>query len=129
MAEIIHISFVVRNDLMFAETKLWDALGFGRITRPEPKYRGQWLQSGSVNVFLRPGIANPDEWGHFAFVPRLGYDVTLDRLDKLPFKAEGEYAEEYWGARRVFILTPTGHRIEIVEFRPPARFPGPPTTD
>ncbi len=129
MADIIHISFVVRNDLMYAETRFWDALGFGRITRPEPKYRGQWLQSGSLCVFLRPGVTTPDEWGHTAIVPRLGLDVTMERLEKEPFITHAEVAEDYMGARRIFVLSPTGHRLELVEFRPPARFPPPPVTD
>jgi catechol 2,3-dioxygenase-like lactoylglutathione lyase family enzyme len=129
LAIIDHLSFRVRNDLMFAETTTWHALGFERITRPEPKYIGQWLQSGSINVLLYPGKSDPDEWGHIALVPRLGFDFTMSNLDKLPFTITAEDAEPYWGAKRVFIITPAGHRIELLEFSPPARFPGPPITD
>jgi catechol 2,3-dioxygenase-like lactoylglutathione lyase family enzyme len=53
--------------------------------------------------------------GHAAFVVD-PFEPALERLAGLGFEAADR--RRHWGARRVFVAAPGGHRIELMEAPP-----------
>jgi hypothetical protein len=132
MSHVNHVAYEVERKRLGWEVEFWKALGFGRRTRPEPKPISVWLNGGNgFFVHLMPTSKQryPHQWSHVAFVPRHGLAATLDALERLPFTINAEEAEPWWGARRVFVDTPSGYRVELLEYAPPATWPSAPETD
>ncbi|HKJ35817.1 MAG TPA: VOC family protein [Solirubrobacterales bacterium] len=99
--------------------ELLELIGFERIEAPEalggaiPWYEREGTQ---VHLIVTDGATAP-ALGHAAFVAP-EFERTLGRLEGAGFELEEH--RELWGERRVFILGPGGHRVEIFEAPPPA---------
>ena len=101
----------------FAE--LLGAIGFAEI-EPPPSLSGghRWFERGGGQVHLAivaAPVAPPT--GHAAFVAT-PFDPVLERLAELGFEVDER--RRHWGARRVSIAAPDGHRVELMEAPPDA---------
>jgi catechol 2,3-dioxygenase-like lactoylglutathione lyase family enzyme len=100
----------------FAE--LLAAIGFAPVPVPDTLGDGvRWFERAGTQVHLAivaAPVAPPH--GHAAFVVD-PLEPALERLAGLGFEAADRH--RHWGARRVFVATPGGHRIELME-APPA---------
>jgi catechol 2,3-dioxygenase-like lactoylglutathione lyase family enzyme len=97
--------------------ELLELIGFERIGAPEALAGAiPWYERAGTQVHLIvTDAANAPGLGHAAFVaPDFGQ--TLERLEAAGFELEEH--RELWGKRRVFILAPGGHRVEIFEAPP-----------
>ena len=109
---------VAAGDLdRFAE--LLAATGFAEVPVPASLGSGfRWFERDGTQVHL----ASTEEptvpaAGHSAFVVApLG--EAIDRLAALGFEVEER--RRHWGARRVVVIAPGGHRIELMEAPPRA---------
>jgi hypothetical protein len=96
---------------------LLGAIGF--VAVPVPETLGErflWFEREATQVHLalvESPVAAPI--GHAAFVVT-PLDPALARLGELGFEA-GE-RRRHWGARRVVVAAPGGHRIELMEAPP-----------
>jgi hypothetical protein len=141
MAETVmvsHLSYEVHQSIMTDELEFWRALGFGRITKPEPKWKGEWLRGsnrrgdGSLYIYLMPVQHDPfdhEEWNHVAIIPQYGLNRVLGNLKRMTQVIQAEEAATHWGARRMFVHSPAGYRIELLEHEPLAPWSGPPSDD
>lgn len=98
---------------------LLGAIGFAEVAVPESLGAGfRWFGEGDTQVHLavveRP-VAPPA--GHAAFVVD-PLEPALARLADLGFEAEER--RRHWGARRVVVAAPAGHRIELMDAPPGA---------
>lgn len=97
--------------------ELLGLIGFTRIEAPEalggaiPWYEREGTQ---VHLIVTEGATAP-ALGHAAFVAP-DFERTLERLEAAGFELEEH--RRLWGERRVFILAPGGHRVEIFEAPP-----------
>lgn len=129
-----HLVFEVPQGKLVDEIAFWRALGFGRRTRPEPKWKGEWLNGFGLWARLIPVEPRDDCEARavkltqlqVAIVPRDGLDVVLGSLERAPMLTHAVELEPYWGARRVYVVSPSGFRIELLDSAPPAAWPGPP---
>lgn len=118
---IHHATLEVSFDNVPNEFKFWDALGYRRIGNPDQHSVIHWVQArDGSQVHLYPKHKSRiaiSEFGHIAIRP---YDLlnVLDNLVELPFPVVQDEGSRYWGARRVFVFSPTGHRVELMEFAP-----------
>ncbi|HET6829809.1 MAG TPA: VOC family protein [Solirubrobacterales bacterium] len=99
----------------FAE--LLGAIGFAAVAPPAALREGfRWFEREGTQVHLAV-VATPavPPAGHAAFVVA-PLDPALARLAELGFEAEER--RRHWGARRVFVTGPAGHRIELMEAPP-----------
>lgn len=114
---IHHVGLEVAGDQVEDCAAFWELLGWRRVALPTTiDGGGAWLEHGGQQIHLLvidpPGIPNE---GHAALVdPEL--DATVQRLG-----AAGFYPQErrqHWGARRVFVRCPAGHRVELMSSPP-----------
>jgi len=131
MTTISHIAFEVPRRYRIEEILFWNALGFyQQHSHAHPNKN--WL-SDSSNTFIHLLPSNTTTLHtpntHIAMVPRYGVDATLDNLARLPFTVTAEVAAKHWGSRRIFITSPSGFHLELLDFCPPSRHSGPPTDD
>jgi hypothetical protein len=102
----------------FAE--LLGAIGFAPVPAPDTLGEGLlWFERAGTQVHLalvETPIAPP--FGHAAFVVA-PLEPALERLAELGF--ESEERRRHWGARRVMVKAPGGHRIELMEAPPASR--------
>ena len=99
----------------FAE--LLGAIGFAAVAVPESLGDGyRWFERGGTQVHLAI-VAAPvvPPTGHAAFVVA-PLDPALARLAGLGFAADER--RRHWGARRVVVAAPGGHRVELMEAAP-----------
>lgn len=97
----------------------WELLGFERVDSPEALGgHVTWLEREATQIHLihTEGATAP-VLGHPAVVVE-DFADTLARVAA----AGHEVAEtrELWGARRAFAVGPGAHRVELMEFAPPA---------
>ena len=101
----------------FAE--LLDAIGFAEVAPPAALSDGyRWFERADTQVHLAL-VAQPvvPPTGHAAFVAA-PLDPVVERLAELGFEADER--RRHWGARRVTIAAPDGHRVELMEAPPDA---------
>ena len=92
--------------------------GFEPVESPDPLGDAvRWFENeGSQVHLILTEAATAPVLGHAAFVaPDL--EATLAAIGELGL--EVQEARELWGARRAFVLAPSGHRIELMA-KPPA---------
>ena len=97
--------------------ELLEAIGFRAIEAPQAlEGRIPWYERAGTQVHLIvTEDATAPALGHAAFVAA-DYEGDLERLRGQGF--ELEEARELWGERRVFVLAPGGHRIELMAAPP-----------
>jgi hypothetical protein len=128
---ITHITYAVSADRIRDEVDFWNALGFHRL-HSHATLDKLWLSDGQhafihlveVGRFQR----EPNPITHVAIIPS-DWTATMRRLEKLPQVIRAEEASQHWGAKRVFIWSPTDFCVELVEHPPPSRWSGPPPDD
>jgi catechol 2,3-dioxygenase-like lactoylglutathione lyase family enzyme len=112
-----HVSLEVRAGDVEAELRFWGLLGFEPVDPPgRLGERSAWVQAGASQVHLLftadPVVAE----GHVAVVAA-DYPQTLQRLSEAGIEIDERTA--HWGARRCFVRSPAGHRVEVMA-APPA---------
>lgn len=130
---VFHLTLKVPTNKLQHEIEFWRCLGFGRITRPElNKWKGEWLNGNGLWVRLIP-VGSENWWKPndylISIIPRNGLDEVLKALDRLEFPVSAMWLEDYWGASRIALSTPSHHKIELLERAPSAVWPGPPDTE
>ncbi len=113
-----HVAHETRPADVDALLAFWALLGFTAV-EPPPGLQGRtaWVQRAGTQIHLLfsddPVVPRA---AHTAVVAD-DYDATLDAL-----RAAGHPVEpraEHWGAARVFVTDPSGHRIEVMSSPPP----------
>jgi catechol 2,3-dioxygenase-like lactoylglutathione lyase family enzyme len=95
------------------------AIGFAEEDVPSSLGAGyRWFGRDGTQVHLAL-TEDPDvpRRGHAAFVAR-PLEAVVGRLDGLGFEVSER--RRHWGARRVAVMAPGGHRVELME-EPPSR--------
>jgi len=116
---IQHVGLEIREADAGAEVAFWALLGFAEVAPPVASLgeRSRWVERDGFQVHLlcaeEPAVPSA---GHVAVVAA-GYEAIVAAL-----RAAGHAAEprtEYWGAPRTQVITPAGHRVEVMA-APPA---------
>ena len=113
-----HVGLEVRPEAADAEAAFWAILGFDEVPVPAAvRGRARWLQRAGQQVHLLL-VAAPvvPQAGHVAVVAA-DWEATLARL-----RAAGHEARlraEHWRSPRTQVLTPAGHRVEVLAAPPP----------
>lgn len=114
-----HVSVEVPPSDAEALADFWKLLGFQRVEAPEPLGDNVlWVERAGTQIHLiRTEGATVPVLGHAAVVVE-DFEGALRRVAA----AGHEVAEtrQLWGARRAFAVGPAGHRVELMEFPPPA---------
>jgi catechol 2,3-dioxygenase-like lactoylglutathione lyase family enzyme len=108
-----HVALEVREQDTDAEVAFWALLGFREVDPPPAlRQRSRWVQKDSTQIHLlfADSPVVPAE-GHVAVVCD-DYEAALARLPGADRRAE------HWGSPRAFTRTPSGHRVELMEFPP-----------
>lgn len=114
-----HATLETRREDVDAEVAFWALLGFDR-TEPPGRLRriATWVAREGTQIHLlytEDPVVMPR--GHVAVVAD-DFDATLERLAGAGFRFEPTTAD--WGAPRGFVLSPAGHRVEVMAAPPPA---------
>ena len=113
-----HVTFEVTPAQVEPHTAFWSLLGYELIETPEPlRGRAVWMRSGDshVHLLLDDAPVVPPR-AHAAFV----VDQWDERISALRAAGyEGRPAMPLWGAERVYLQAPGGHRVEIMSAPPP----------
>jgi catechol 2,3-dioxygenase-like lactoylglutathione lyase family enzyme len=113
-----HVSLEVDPEDVDRTIELFGLLGFDRVLAPDPIAPFvTWLDHGGTQIHLihTPSATTP-MLGHAAIVAT-EYDASVGRLRDAGFEVED--ADELWGERRAFVLTPGGGRLEVMAAPPP----------
>ena len=114
-----HVSIEIPPDAVDDAVAFWELLGFARVDSPE-SLGGYvtWLEHSGTHIHLiHTDAATPPVLGHAAVVVD-DFEGTMSRVAEAGH--EVEETRQLWGARRAFALAPGGHRVELMEFPPPA---------
>ncbi len=98
--------------------ELLGLIGYERIEAPAVfEGRLPWYERAGTQVHLIPTAgATAPPLGHAAFVAA-DFDSNVADLEQAGFTVESH--SPLWGARRSFVLAPSGHRVELMETPPP----------
>lgn len=126
------------------ELTFWRHLEFVRLQRTRQMGRTEWLKGPDgafIHLFPIARLEAGVEWawgrtgsvpryGHVAIVPK-DFEVILRWIGKSvgEFVLQYEWLSDYWGARRVCVYSPSGHRVEVMEFAPSVKWPAAPEED
>ena len=114
-----HVSLEIAPDSADEAVEFWELLGFARVDSPEA-LGGYvtWLERAGTQIHLihTEGSTVP-VLGHAAVVVD-DFEATMARVAEAGH--EVEETRQLWGARRAFAVGPGGHRVELMEFAPPA---------
>ena len=113
-----HVSLEVTPDDVEATVGFFELLGFTRISAPESIAPFvTWLEADGSQIHL---IHTPEPTtpllGHPAVVAEQ-FDQTVERLRGAGFVVEE--ADELWGERRSFAVSPSGQPVELMAAPPP----------
>jgi catechol 2,3-dioxygenase-like lactoylglutathione lyase family enzyme len=96
--------------------ELWQMLGFEPVEPPETLSEFTWLERDGTQIHLMPTESpTVPPRGHTAVVVA-DFESTVAALGERGFEVERR--REHWGAPRAHVLSPGGHRIELMA-RPP----------
>jgi catechol 2,3-dioxygenase-like lactoylglutathione lyase family enzyme len=112
-----HVGIEVAPGEIGRTTELFELLGFERVDPPPTLGEYTWLEREGTQVHLMP-TEEPTvpPRGHTAVVV-VDFDRAVSELEDHGFEVERR--REHWGAARAVVLTPGGHRIELMA-APPA---------
>jgi catechol 2,3-dioxygenase-like lactoylglutathione lyase family enzyme len=119
---IHHAGLEIRPAAADGEVAFWALLGYLEVAPPAPSLaeRSRWVQSADgaqVHLLLVEHPMVPDT-GHVAVVAE-DYEAVVGALRAAGHEAADR--ERYWGARRTQVISPAGHRVEIMAAPPPGR--------
>jgi catechol 2,3-dioxygenase-like lactoylglutathione lyase family enzyme len=120
---IQHVAIEVREDDIAACVRFWALLGFEwMLAPPALRDRFTWVAHGDTQIHLMP-VDDPavPVRGHTAVVPD-DYDAVLAALRGAGFALEP--GSNAWGAPRMFVHCPAGHRVEVMSAPPRPPWPG-----
>lgn len=117
---IQHVALEIRREDADACLHFWWLLGFERVVAPEAlAERSAWVQAGETQIHLlfaaQEPVVAPE--GHVAVVVA-DFDRTFGVLEQAGFEPDAR--TRYWGSPRAFVRSPSGHRVELMAFAPPA---------
>ncbi|MSO41537.1 MAG: hypothetical protein EXQ70_06540 [Solirubrobacterales bacterium] len=114
-----HVSLEVPPGEAERTIEFWRLAGFEQSEVPEALGDSiLWVEreGTQIHLILTEGHTAP-LLGHAAVVvPE--HAETVERLRATGFQVES--TRELWGAARAFAIAPGGHRVELMEFPPPA---------
>jgi catechol 2,3-dioxygenase-like lactoylglutathione lyase family enzyme len=114
---IHHVALEALRDQADSEVRFWALLGFEEVEPPATlRDRARWMESGhtQVHIIYADEAVTPPV-GHVAVVAE-DYGGTVERLRAAGVEVEAR--EAHWGARRCFVRSPTGHRVELMAAPP-----------
>ena len=112
-----HVTLEVSRPGAARFAELLEAIGYAEVPVPETLGDGfRWFgrEGTQVHLALAADPVAPTA-GHAAFVVA-PLEPVLSRLAELGFAVEER--RRHWGARRVLIAAPDGHRVELMEAAP-----------
>jgi catechol 2,3-dioxygenase-like lactoylglutathione lyase family enzyme len=115
-----HVGIEVAPGDLERSVELWGLLGFKRVEPPASLADGfTWLEKDGVQIHLmHTDSPTVPTRGHIAVaVP--DFEMTVERLRERGFEVEAR--REHWGAPRMLVLAPGGHRVELMAAPPPSR--------
>lgn len=123
---IQHVGLEVAAASLEDEVGFWGLLGFAEVPPPTASLaaRSRWVEAaGGFQIHLLAVDApSVPASGHVAVVAA-SYRAVVAAL-----RAAGHEAaprEEYWDAARTQVVSPAGHRVEVMAAPPPAAPPAP----
>jgi catechol 2,3-dioxygenase-like lactoylglutathione lyase family enzyme len=115
---IQHVAIETPPDAIDAQVAFYALLGFERVEPPSSLAdRAVWVERNGTQVHLlltESPVVPP--LGHLAVVAG-DYDATFAALRDAGHDPEPR--AEHWGAPRLFVRDPAGHRVEVMS-SPPA---------
>lgn len=114
-----HVSIEVIPGDVDATVAFFGLIGFARVDAPEA-LGGYvtWLERSGTQIHLiHTDGATAPVLGHAAIVVD-DFEATVARVVEAGH--EVQETRQLWGARRAFAVGPGGHRVELMEFAPPA---------
>lgn len=114
-----HVSIEIPPEQVESAVEFWRLLGFERVDSPEA-LGGYvtWLERAGTQIHLiHTDAATAPVLGHAAVVVE-DFEAAMARVAEAGH--EVEETRQLWGARRAFAVGPGGHRVELMEFAPPA---------
>ncbi|HEV7398943.1 MAG TPA: VOC family protein [Solirubrobacterales bacterium] len=107
-----HVGIEVRPAEIERSVELWQLLGFELVEPPESLSEFTWLERGGTQVHLMPTESpTVPPRGHTA-VAVADFEPTFAALREHDFEVERR--REHWGAPRAAVISPGGHRIELM---------------
>lgn len=118
-----HASLEVRPEQVEPCVAFWALLGF-EWTQPPPLLRERftWVERAGTQIHLIPVAAPAVAREAHVAVLADDYDAALARLRAAGF--EPRPGSNAWGAERVFVRDPAGHRVEVMSGLPAPPWPG-----
>ncbi len=121
---IQHVGLEVHTASLDDEVAFWGLLGFAQVAPPVASLaaRSRWVEGpGGFQIHLlvveEPSVPAS---GHVAVVVP-GYPAVIAALREAGHEAAAR--EEYWDAARTQVMSPAGHRVEVMAAAPPAGVP------
>lgn len=115
---IQHVGLEIREQDAEDEVAFWALLGFAEVAPPEASLaaRSRWVErdGDQIHLLYADAPAIPAA-GHVAVVAA-DYDAVVAALRSAGHDAAPR--AEYWGAARTQVVTPAGHRVEVMAARP-----------
>ncbi|MBK5232307.1 MAG: hypothetical protein JJE13_04930 [Thermoleophilia bacterium] len=112
-----HAALEISPDHVADDSRFWTLAGFEEVDVPEAlRDSYTWFEKAGTQIHLVQ-TENPviPVVGHVAIVAR-DFEETLKRLVDGGFEADER--RELWGARRVKLSSPSGHKVEIMAAAP-----------
>jgi hypothetical protein len=124
-----HVVFEVAAGKLAEEKLFWNLLGYGEtapLSRARPKLH--WLvdrASGSAIMLQPVGSPTIPEWQCLGILVD-DFQRRARSLNQFGYLVQP--VEDYFGRRRAYTLSPSGHNIEIIEPGPTSIVAGPTET-
>lgn len=115
---IHHVGLEIHERDAAAEIAFWALLGFAEVAPPAPSLaaRSRWVERHGTQVHLLVAAAPViPSAGHVAVVAP-EFDEVVAALRTAGHEAAER--ERYWGARRTQVVSPGGHRVEVMAAPP-----------
>ncbi|MGK2956751.1 MAG: hypothetical protein ACSLFI_13930 [Solirubrobacterales bacterium] len=112
-----HVALEISPDHVSGDSRFWTLAGFEEVDVPGALGDSYtWFEKAGTQIHL----VEVDEpvipvRGHVAIVAR-DFEETLKRLVEGGFEADER--RDLWGARRVKLACPSGHKVEIMAAAP-----------
>lgn len=111
-----HVGIEVSPTEIERTIELFQLLGFRLVTPPETLSEFTWLERDGTQVHLMPtGSPTAPSRGHTAVVVA-DFEATFSALAEHGFEIERR--REHWGSPRALVITPNGHRVELMAAPP-----------
>lgn len=96
--------------------ELWQLLGFELVEPPASLSEFTWLERNGTQIHLMPTDSpTVPPRGHTAIVIA-DFEATFNALAEHGFEIERR--REHWGAPRAHVISPGGHRVELMAASP-----------